>query len=290
MMKTDKPLLAILLAMTAGLIIEPYTMLMKHYGFTNITALETLSFMMQREPSQVLGITGTFGIFAWDNLLLYYSANFWGTKYFPLKGMLLAMTGESLTFNIFGVLGRNELMIQNVSGNFVHASAAAIAGLWVGFLYQKYLLKDWQGNTLKTDKPLLAILIGWAGWPFAEGLTQLGKHFNFTGLTTMEAASLMWLTKPSLVLGILSGLGLGAWIGLFIYYSANLWGTDYFPIKASLIMFTCLSLIFQVFGVLGGNELLIQSVSGAFIHASGAVLAGITVGFLMKKYLFASQQ
>lgn len=289
-MKTDKPVLAFLLSLTAGPIIESYTMLMKHFGLTNITALETLSMIMQRKPSQVLGITGILGVFTWTLLLLYYSANFWGTKYFPLKGMLLAMTGESLTFNIFGILTRNEQMIQNVSGNFVHASSAALGGLWVGFLYQKYLLKNWKGNTLKTDKPLLAILIGWAGWPFAEGLTQLAKGFGFTTLSTLEAASLMWLTKPSLVLGILSWLGLCAWIGLLIYYSINLWGTDYLPIKASLIMFTCQSLIFQVFGVLGGNELLIQNVSGTLVHTLGAVTSGIIVGFLMKKYIFLAHK
>lgn len=289
-MKTDKPLLAFLLSLTVGPIIESYTMLMKGFGLTNITALEALSMIMQRKPSQVLGITGILGVFTWTLLILYYSANLWGTNYFPLKGMLLSMTGESLTFNIFGILAGNEQMIQNVSGNFVHASAAALGGLWIGFLYRKYLFKNWKGNTLKTDKPLLAILIGWAGWPFAEGLTQLAKGFGFTTLSTMEAASLMWLTKPSLALGILSWLGLCAWIGLLIYYSTNLWGTDYLPIKAALIMFTCQSLIFQIFGVLGGNELLIQNVSGTLVHTLGAVTSGIIVGFLMKKYLFLAHK
>lgn len=287
-MKTDKPLLAILLAMTAGPIIESSTILMKYLGLTNITAFESLSLAFQRDPNHILGIVGFFTIVVWYFLILYYSANFWGTAFFPLKGMLLAMTGESLLFNIFGVLGKNQVLIQNVSGNYVHSLAAATAGLWVGFLYQKYLFKYWKGKSLKTDKPLLAILISWTGWPIAESLTQITKYLDLTTLTTMEASSLMWLTEPSPVLGILSELGLGAWIGLIIYFSTHLWGTDYLPIKSALISLTCRSLIFQVFGVLGRNELLIQNISGTLIHALTAVLSGILIGFLMKKFLFQS--
>lgn len=140
-MKTDQGLLAILLAMTAGPLIEGYTTLMKHLGFTTITALETLSMMWQREPSQPVGTLGIFGIVAWNFLLLYYSANFWGTDYFPIKAAFILLAGVSLLFHIYGVLGRNELLMQNVSGSFVHATAAVLTGTLIGFLMKRFLSK-----------------------------------------------------------------------------------------------------------------------------------------------------
>lgn len=205
--------------------------------------------------------------------------------------MLLAMTSQAIVFLTFGTLGKNELMLQDAIGNYVHASTAGIGGLWVGFLYQKYLYKNWMGNSVKTDKTLKAIAIGWAGWPVAEAITQLAKHFGFVKLTAMESSSLIWLlTHPSFALGVLSELGLGAWFGLIIYYSANLWGSDYFPIKAAIILLTCRILIFQIFGLLGKNPLMIQSVSGIFAHALGALLGGLVIGYLMQKFLLESKQ
>jgi len=290
-LKTDKPLLALLLSLTAGPILEGYTMLMKYLSLTNLTAFETFSFLSSNgEPHFTMGIIGLFTVVNWYFLLAYYSANIWGTAFFPIKTMFLAMTGESIFFLTFGVLGKNEVVAQTVIGNYIHASAAALAGLWVGFLYQKYLFKNWMGKSLKTDKPLLAMAIGWAGWPIAEGLTLLAKYFGLAKLTTMESSSLMWLlTNPSQVLGILSELGLGAWLGLIIYYSTNLWSSDYLPIKAALILVTCRSLIVQIFGVLGRNPLLIQdSVGETLVHALGAILGGLAIGYLMQKFLFKS--
>ncbi len=49
------------------------------------------------------------------------------------------MTAEAVLFIIFGNLARNEYLIQDVAGNYVHASAAAISGLFRGFLIKKYL-------------------------------------------------------------------------------------------------------------------------------------------------------
>ncbi|HYH02074.1 MAG TPA: hypothetical protein VEC37_03160 [Bacillota bacterium] len=59
----------------------------------------------------------------------------------PLKAMFLTMTSESMMFNIFGILGKNEQLIQNVSGNFVHAATAGLGGLFAGYLMKKYLFK-----------------------------------------------------------------------------------------------------------------------------------------------------
>jgi cytochrome b subunit of formate dehydrogenase len=56
------------------------------------------------------------------------------------------------------------------------------------------------------------------------------KHYGFTNLSSSESISLMWLKEPSIYL-VLS-LGVIFWTGVCIYYSANILGTDYFPVKA----------------------------------------------------------
>lgn len=132
-------MLKILLGLTAEPIFETFTRIMKHFGYTTLTALEAISLMWLREPSWVLGILGGLGISCWASLFMYYSAKVWGADYFPVKTMLIGMTTESLIFNIFGTLGRNEWLIQDVVGNYVHAGAAAIAGWVVGWLIKKVL-------------------------------------------------------------------------------------------------------------------------------------------------------
>jgi hypothetical protein len=53
--------------------------------------------------------------------------------------MLVGMTFQSLIFNIFGTLGGNFNLTQNLSGNLVHSSSAAIGGILTGFLIEKFL-------------------------------------------------------------------------------------------------------------------------------------------------------
>jgi hypothetical protein len=141
-------------------------------------------------------------------------------------------------------------------------------------------------NLVKTEKPLLAILLTFIPGPLLEGYSHLCKHFGLTNLSVFEAISLMWLKEPSIVLGLLGGLGVISWFALLMYYSVKVWGNDYFPIKTMLISMTLQSLIFNVFGVLGHNNKLIQSVSGNYVHASAAAIGGLVSGFLMKRYLF----
>jgi hypothetical protein len=57
-----------------------------------------------------------------------------------------------------------------------------------------------------------------------------------------------------------------------------------------LIGLTGQSLLVQIFGVLCGYKLLVQNVGGALVHALGATLGGLVVGFLMKKYLFKTDK
>lgn len=175
-MKIAQPLWSILLGLAAGPIVEGYTMLMKYFGLTSITGSESLRLTWSSIANLPWGIPALIQ-FICLNLVIYYSARFWGADYFPLKSMLMAMTGESLMFNVFGVLAGNQLIVQNVSGNYVHASAAAMGGALTGLLYQKFLYKYGIKSSLTKAKPFQAVLIGYAGWPLMEGLNLAGETF-----------------------------------------------------------------------------------------------------------------
>ncbi|NLO97958.1 MAG: hypothetical protein GX091_07810 [Peptococcaceae bacterium] len=138
-MKHDRIVLAMLLCIISFIPIEIITQIAKRLHLTNISGLEAMSMIWLPEGSIILGILAGFGIGCWHGLVVYYSTKLWGTDYFPFKSMLLAMTGQSLTFSIFGVLGRNNYLIQDVCGNYVHAFAAACSGVLLGYLFKKYL-------------------------------------------------------------------------------------------------------------------------------------------------------
>lgn len=138
---------------------------------------------------------------------------------------------------------------------------------------------------MRVKKPLLLILYNLPGLPLAEGYTQLMKHFGLTNLSALEALSLMWMREPNWVLGILGFLGVSAWETLLVYYSTKIWGTDYLPLKGMLIVMTCQAVIFSLYGILGGQSQLVQSVSGNYVHASGAAFGGLFVGYILKKFI-----
>ncbi len=141
-MKNNKPLLAIFFTIIAEIPIELFTQLMKHFHLTNISGLEAMSMPWMPEGNWFLGILGGLGIGSWIGIIIYYSAKIWGTDYFPIKSLLLSMTTQALVFCIFGVLGRNLNLIQNASGNFVHAFASGFGGLLAGYLIKKYLYRN----------------------------------------------------------------------------------------------------------------------------------------------------
>ncbi|NLC53448.1 MAG: hypothetical protein GX770_05730 [Firmicutes bacterium] len=142
---------------------------------------------------------------------------------------------------------------------------------------------------MRINKPLLLILYQLPGLPLAEGYTRLMKHLGFTNLTALEALSLMWITKPSWVLGILAFLGVSAWESLLVYYSTKLWGSDYLPLKGMLVLMTCQALIFSIYGILGGQHDLVQSVSGNYVHASAAAFGGLIIGYTLEKFIIKKQ-
>lgn len=285
----SKPLLAILITITLAPISEIFMQITKHFGLTKLALSDVMSLLVLKNPNLLVGIFVTLLYGSWLALLMYYSPKFLGFDYLPLKTMFVSMSLESWLFNIFGILGRNERLTLSVGENLQNAFLAAITGLVCGFLFRKYLFQKTvsrKGDTMKHDKPLLAMLFGIAPLPLLEGYAQIMKYLGLTTLSVFEVLSLMWLRKPSWLLGILAMFGIGSWIGLIIYHSVKILGVDYLPIKTILIEFTTLFLVVSIYGTLGGNELLIQNASGFLVHTLDAVIGGLCTGFLMKKYLF----
>ena len=140
---------------------------------------------------------------------------------------------------------------------------------------------------MKLNKPLFAIAISYLGFIPLEIYTQIMKYYGLTNVSGLESMSMMWIPEGSLVLGVLAGLGIGAWYSLITYYSVKIWGTDYFPIKAALLAMTSEALMFSIYGVLARNPNLTQDVSGNYVHASAEAIGGICVGLLLKRFLFS---
>lgn len=138
-MKYDKPILAIVFILPPLILAEIFLQVLKFFNFTTVSALEAMSMMWFPEGSLLLGVVAAFGIASWTALIIYYSPKIIGHDYFPFKSMLIVMTVQSLIFSVYGVLGRNPNLTQNVSGNLTHSFAAAAGGLITGYLYKKYL-------------------------------------------------------------------------------------------------------------------------------------------------------
>lgn len=138
-MKYNKPLKAVLLSIIAGIPGGVFSTAMKYLHLTDISALEAISMMYIPQGSMYLGFLATVGFGAIIGLVVYYSAMILGTDYFPVKSMIIIMFAESIVFIVFGTLAKNEYLIQDTLGNYVHATSAALSGLFSGYLYKKYL-------------------------------------------------------------------------------------------------------------------------------------------------------
>ncbi|HYH02075.1 MAG TPA: hypothetical protein VEC37_03165 [Bacillota bacterium] len=70
-MKHDQPLLAVLLTLSGWPVGEIFTQVMKHYGLTTLSALDSISLMWVKEPSWALGALGAIGFNFWIAMVIY---------------------------------------------------------------------------------------------------------------------------------------------------------------------------------------------------------------------------
>jgi len=69
--KHDQPLLAVLLTLSGWPVGEIFTQVMKHYGLTTLSALDSISLMWVKEPSWALGALGAIGFNFWIAMVIY---------------------------------------------------------------------------------------------------------------------------------------------------------------------------------------------------------------------------
>lgn len=142
------------------------------------------------------------------------------------------------------------------------------------------------GRTVNYDKPLLAMLIGAIVIIPLEIMGLFFKHLGWITITHGEACSMMFMPEGSWTLGLLALPSVGAIAILILYYLTKIMGTDYLPIKGTLVGMCTYSFVFTVFGTLSNNNHMLQSALGNYIFALSSGFAGFLAGILMKKYLF----
>lgn len=141
-MNYNKPLIAILIGAFVLIPLEIYTQVMKYLGLTTISSFELTSMMFMREGNWIIGGLAGPAVGALAVFVLYQLTKIIGSDYLPIKGAVIGMFTYAAIVVIFATLGRNPNMAQNVSGNLVHTSAAALGGLLAGILMRKYLLTE----------------------------------------------------------------------------------------------------------------------------------------------------
>lgn len=138
-LKFDKPLVAMLLSIIGAIPAGIFSEIMIYFHFTTISAPIATSMMFIREGSLALGVLSHIGYSAILGLFLYYTPKLVGIDHYLIKAVFISMFAESILFIVFGTLTRNEYMIQDAAGNYAQASAAAVAGLFRGYLIRRYL-------------------------------------------------------------------------------------------------------------------------------------------------------
>lgn len=138
---------------------------------------------------------------------------------------------------------------------------------------------------MKYNKPLIAVLIGAVSTIPYEIFMLIIKFVGLTKHSIFEFSSMMFISKGSWWLGVLSAPATGGMAGLVLYELIRVIGYDYLPIKGALVWMTMWALIDIIFATLGKNTIMDQPLSGHFMHALGAGMAGSIMGYLMVKYL-----
>ncbi len=141
---------------------------------------------------------------------------------------------------------------------------------------------------MKYDKPLVVMLIGAVSTIPFEIITRVLVYFGIAKYSVFELNSLMvTLSRPNAILGTFSTMIVSSGIALFFYYSLKILGWDYLVIKSITISFFSW-LILEVFFmwlIEGRNLVPYRPINDYYSELLGAVVFGITLGLLFRKYL-----
>lgn len=136
--------------------------------------------------------------------------------------------------------------------------------------------------------PILA-LIGIICVILHEIITLTTRQLHVTTISACEVCSMMFMPKPSWLLGLLALPAVGMLGVITFYYLAKAIGTEYLLLKGAIYGMTINAVIFQIFGTLVRNHYMFQSIAGNYIFASSTALAGLVAAILMKKHVYGQE-
>ena len=150
------------------------------------------------------------------------------------------------------------------------------------------LTENRQGKkNLKSDQSLLIILIGAISTIPDEIFTRILVFLGIGKYSVYQLASLIvTLNRPDFILGAVSSAEAGGVIALMFYYTLKKVGPKYLLIKGlmiSLLGWSFLELLFT--WLIEGTHLIPpRPISDYYIEMCGALLFGLVMGLLFKRY------
>ncbi|KNY27367.1 DUF6789 family protein [Pseudobacteroides cellulosolvens] len=144
---------------------------------------------------------------------------------------------------------------------------------------------------MKNDKFLMAGIIGTLSTLMAEIVTQICKILGFAEYSDYELSSLfVTANKPSWLMGLVVQGMVGSVVSILLYYLLKRVGHEHILIKSTVSGIVAWLGFEIIFGVLiKDNTFSIRPMSGYYSHLIGAIIFGLTVGILQKRYLFAER-
>lgn len=137
------------------------------------------------------------------------------------------------------------------------------------------------------DKPLIAALIGALSTIPAEIITRALVLIDIAKYSVYQLDSLLiTFTRPITVIGLIIDFIIGGFAATFFYYALKKIGRDYLVIKSTsfgLLTWILKELVFT--STIEGQFIEIRPINDYYVHIFGALIYGITLGFLLKKYL-----
>lgn len=142
---------------------------------------------------------------------------------------------------------------------------------------------------MKSDKFLELVLIGITSIIPHEIVTLIFKNFQVTTISAFEACSMMFMRKPSWLLGFLALPSVGVLGVVTFFYLTKAIGTEYLFLKIIIYAMTINAVIFQIFGTIINNSNMIQNTAGNYVFAFSTGFIGFVAGVLMKKYVYIKE-
>lgn len=141
---------------------------------------------------------------------------------------------------------------------------------------------------LKQDKVLMSLLFGAVSTIPFELVTRISLFLGYSKYTLYQLDSLtVTANRPDLFLGILSSCQIGAF-GSAIFYiiitKTNSYNIIIKTIFFSLLMWSVLE--YSILGKIEGVLLPLRPVTDYYFQSIGAIVFGITLGILLKKFVF----